>query len=153
MSGDTAMANNTTSAPSPNVDPAIFKSLQKKIDEESAIKDELKNFVETLSKQGRVAQSILSRIYNTPTADLQSTVLTPCAEQLNEQAATVKSLAEAASKYPFYKFNQMWRNEIQSVVSNIQMCDWLKSGNLITLEEVGQRLNGTRNSCKMLHTS
>ena len=137
------MVNNLPSAPSPNVDPAIFKSLQAKIDEESAIRDELKNFVETLSKQGRVTQSILSRVHNTPTTDLETSVLTPCAEQLKEQFATVKSLADAASKYPFYKFNGIWRSDIQNVISSIQMCDWLKSGNLVTLEEVGQQLNGT----------
>ncbi|KIW93410.1 uncharacterized protein Z519_06015 [Cladophialophora bantiana CBS 173.52] len=142
MSGDTAMANNNAApVPSPNVDPAIFSSLQAKIDKESAIRDELKEIVETLSKQGRVTQSILSRIHNTPTADLEESVLTPCTESLKEQAATVKSLAQAASKYPFYKWNSIWQREIQNVVSNVQMCEWLKSGSLVTLEEVGQRLH------------
>jgi len=91
MSGDTAMANAAASSPSPNVDPAIFSSLQAKIDEETAIKDELRNFVDTLSKQGRVTQSILSRVHNTPTAELESSVLAPCADSLREQAATVKN--------------------------------------------------------------
>jgi len=141
MPGDHPMANNHPSAPSPNVDPAIFQNLQAKIDEEATIREELKNYVETLSKQGRVTQSILSRVHNTPSAELDSSVLTPCAAQLDQQVSTVKNLAEAASKYPFYKFNGIWRNDIQSVISSIQMVDWLKSGNLITLEEVGQRLN------------
>ncbi|KIX96132.1 uncharacterized protein Z520_07910 [Fonsecaea multimorphosa CBS 102226] len=140
MSGDTAMTNSAAAAPLPNVDPAIFSSLQAKIDEETGIRDELKNIVETLSKQGRVTQSILSRIHNTPTADLEESVLAPCSESLKQQAATVKELAQAASKYPFYKWNSMWQREVQNVVSNIQMCEWLKSGNLVTLEEVGQRL-------------
>ena len=142
MSGDTAMANAAASSPSPNVDPAIFSSLQAKIDQETAIKDELKNFVDTLSKQGRVTQSILSRVHNTPTAELETSVLSPCADSLGEQAATVKNLAEAASKYPFYKWNNIWQRDIQTVVGSLQLYDWLKSGNLITIEEVGQRLNG-----------
>ena len=141
MSSDTAMAN-AAAASSPNVDPAIFSSLQAKIDEETAIKDELRAFVDTLSKQGRVTQSILSRVHNTPTTELENTVLQPCADSLNEQASTVKSLGEAASKYPFYKWNNIWNKDVQSVVSNLQMYEWLKSGNLITLEEVGKRLNG-----------
>jgi hypothetical protein len=144
MSGDAAMTNAAAALPSnsPNVDPAIFSTLQAKIDQETAIKDELRGFVETLSKQGRVTQSILSRVHNTPAAELEVAVLTPCADSLSEQAATVKTLAEAASKYPFYKWNNIWQRDIQNVVSNIQMYDWLKSGSLITLDQVGQRLNG-----------
>ncbi len=54
----------------------------------------------------------------------------------------MKSLAEAASKYPFYKWNNIWQRDIQTVVSSLQLYEWLKSGNLITIEEVGQRLHG-----------
>ncbi|OAL30617.1 hypothetical protein AYO20_08704 [Fonsecaea nubica] len=140
MSADTAMTTSAASAPFPNVDPAIFSSLQAKIDKDTAIRDELKSIVEALSKQGRVTQSILSRIHNTPTEDLAESVLAPCSESLKEQAATVKDLAQAASKYPFYKWNSIWQREIQNVVSNIQMCEWLRSGNLVTLEDVGHRL-------------
>lgn len=129
-----------------NVDPAIFTSLQTKIDEEAAIRDELKAFVETLSKQGRLTQSILSRVHNTSTADLETAVLTPCDESLSQQAATVKSLGQSASKYPFYKWNSIWQRDIQGVISSMQMCEWLKSGNLVTLEEVGQRLDGQESS-------
>lgn len=142
MSGDTAMTNSAAPASTPNVDPAIFSSLQAKIDEETGIRDELKNIVEVLSKQGRVTQSILSRVHNTPTSDLEASVLAPCADSLNEQATTVKSLAETASKYPFYKWNNIWQRDIQNVVCNIQLHDWLKNGSLVTLEQVGQRLHG-----------
>lgn len=142
MSGDTAMTNPPTGTSSPHVDPAIFTSLQSKIDEESAIRDELKAHVENLQKQGRLTQSILSRIHNTSTDDLVEGVLKPASDALSEQAATVKSLGESASKYPFYKWNAIWQKEIQALISSIQLSDWLKSGNLVTLEEVGQRLNG-----------
>ncbi|OCT48440.1 Translin-1 [Cladophialophora carrionii] len=140
MAGDTAMTNEAA-GPSPNVDPAIFSSLQAKIDQETGIKDELRAIVDTLSKQGRVTQSILSRVHNTPTAELETAVLVPCADSLAAQAATVKTLADAASKYPFYKWNNIWQRDMQNVVSSLQLHDWLKGGNLITLEEVGQRLN------------
>jgi hypothetical protein len=142
MSGDTTMANSAAATSSPNVDPAIFTSLQSKIDEESAIRDELKAIVETLSKQGRLTQSILSRIHNTSTADLEPTVLAPCDDALKEQATTVKGLAQAASKYPFYKWNSVWQRDIQAVIGSMQLCDWLRTGNLLTLEEVGQKLEG-----------
>lgn len=142
MSDDTAMTNPPAGTSSPHVDPAIFTSLQTKIDEESAIRDELKVHVENLQKQSRLTQSILSRIHNTSTDDLDNRVLKPAADALSEQAATVKNLAESASKYPFYKWNSIWQRDIQAVISSIQLCDWLKIGSLVTLEDVGQRLNG-----------
>ena len=74
--------------------------------------DELQAFVDTLTKQGRVNESILSRIHDAPTAELETTVLKPCAESLSEQATTVKSLAEATSKYPFYKWNNTWNRDV-----------------------------------------
>ena len=62
---DTAMADGKP----PNVDPAIFQHLQEKIDEEGKVREELKEIVQTLEKQGRLTQSILSRIHNTPTTE------------------------------------------------------------------------------------
>ena len=62
---DTAMADGKP----PNVDPAIFQRLQEKIDEEGKVREELKETVQTLEKQGRLTQSILSRIHNTPTPE------------------------------------------------------------------------------------
>ncbi|KAK4934592.1 Translin-1 [Elasticomyces elasticus] len=141
MSADTTMTTPAPASSAQNIDPAIFTSLQAKIDEESAIRDELKTFVETLSKQGRLTQSILSRIHNTPTAELEAAVLDPCNDSLSQQAATVKELAQSASKFPFYKWNNIWQRDIQAVISSMQICDWLKSGKLLTLEEIGQRLN------------
>ncbi|KAL2429217.1 Translin-1 [Exophiala dermatitidis] len=146
MSDDTAMttpapANTSTAASSTHVDPAIFSSLQTKIDEEQAIRDELKTHVDALSKQGRLTQSILSRIHNTPTGELEANVLNPCYDALSEQTKTVKALSESASEYPFYKWNSIWQRDIQTVISSLQLCDWLKSGNLLTLEEIGLRLD------------
>ncbi|KEF57483.1 uncharacterized protein A1O9_05400 [Exophiala aquamarina CBS 119918] len=135
------MTNPPAGPSSPHVDPAIFTSLQTKIDEESAIRDELKAHVENLQKQSRLTQSILSRIHNTSSSDLDDRILKPAADALSEQAATVKNLGQSASKYPFYKWNSIWQRDIQAVISSIQLSGWLKSGNLVTLEEVGQRLN------------
>ncbi|RVX70930.1 hypothetical protein B0A52_06087 [Exophiala mesophila] len=140
MSSIADLTNPAPTTASPHVDPAIFTSLQTKIDEESAIRDELKAFVDTLQKQGRLTQSILSRIHNTPTPELDNTVLKPAFEALEQQAQTVKQLSEAASKYPFYRWNSIWQRDIQAVITSIQIADWLKSGTLATIEEIGQRL-------------
>lgn len=69
------------------VDPAVFQNLQAKIDEDSSVREELKNILQNLEKQGmsseiprylisfsdwcftgRATQSILSRVHSIPAA-------------------------------------------------------------------------------------
>ena len=133
------MANSSSAS---LIDPSIFSTLQSKIDEETAIRDELKQIVETLQKQGRVTQSHLSRIHNTPTASLASDVLTPAIAAINEQKNTVIGLNAAASKYPFYKYNNVWQRDIQNLVGSLQLSQWLSEGRLVSIEEVGTFLQG-----------
>ena len=125
----------------PHIDPFIFTTLQTKIDEETIIRDSLRTIVDTLTKQSRLVSSILSRIHNTSTASLPSSVLQPCIQPLQDQISTVQTLAQTASQYPFYKYNGIWQREIQNVITSIQLHDWLSSGHLVTLDEVGARLN------------
>ena len=135
MAADTAM---TTSQP--HIDPAIFTTLQTKIDEETTIRDSLKTIVDTLTKQSRLVSSILSRIHNTPPASLHSSVLHPCQQPLHDQITTVQTLAQTASQYPFYKYNNIWQRDIQNVITSLQLHEWLSSGHLVTLDEVGARV-------------
>ncbi|RMZ76295.1 hypothetical protein DV737_g4906, partial [Chaetothyriales sp. CBS 132003] len=123
-----------------HIDPAIFTSLQSKIDEEGTVRDSLKTIVETLSKQSRLVTSILSRVHNTPTSELATHVLKPCLQPLADQTATIQTLSQEASKYPFYKYNGIWQRDIQTVLSSIQLHEWLQSNHLVTLEEIGSRL-------------
>lgn len=124
------------------IDTSIFTTLQAKIDEESTVRDELKNIVDTLSKQGRLTQSILARIHNVPSGLLVAEVLTPAAQALAEQKLTVSTLQEAASKYPFYKYNNIWQRDIQNLISSLQIQFWLQNGSLISVEDVGGFFNG-----------
>ncbi|RMZ87371.1 hypothetical protein DV736_g5404, partial [Chaetothyriales sp. CBS 134916] len=128
------------STATPHIDPAIFASLQSKIDEEGTVRDSLKSIVDTLSKQSRLVTSILSRVHNTPTSELPAHVLTPCLQPLAEQTAMIQALSQEASKYPFYKYNGIWQRDIQTMLSSIQLHEWLQSNHLVTLEEIGTRL-------------
>jgi hypothetical protein len=51
------------------VDPRIFEDLQTKIDEDAEVKDQIRNILQTLERQGRTAQSVLSRAHSTPAAE------------------------------------------------------------------------------------
>jgi hypothetical protein len=50
------------------VDPRIFEHLQTKIDEDAEARDQIRAIIQTLERQGRNAQSILSRAHSTPAA-------------------------------------------------------------------------------------
>lgn len=132
-----------TSTPNPSqIDASIFIDLQKKIDEDAEIRDQFKSIVETLSKLGRITQSILSRIHNVPTSQLQQAVLKPAAEAVAAQEQTVRELAEVASRYPFYKWNGIWQRDVQNLISSMQLVQWLGGGKLVSVEEIGAVLNG-----------
>lgn len=124
------------------IDTNIFTTLQSKIDEESDTRDELKAIVDTLSKQGRLTASILSRIYNLPTSSLASEVISPAQTATNEQRTTVQKLAQVASKYPFYKWNQIWQRDLQGLIGSVQLVNWLGTGKLVTMEELGTYFDG-----------
>lgn len=123
-----------------NIDPAIFEHLQAKIDEEGRIKDELKDIIQQLEKQGRVTQSILSRIHNTPTGQLAPAVLQPCKNSILTQIHLVKILSNIASKHPFYKWNNLWTREMQNLIFCLQLRHWLAHQELETIEQVGNEL-------------
>ena len=125
----------------PHIDPSIFTSLQSKIDEETAVRDNLRIHIDNLSKQSRLVTSILSRIHNTPTPSLQAQVLDPCQQGLQEQITTIQSLSTTASQYPYYKYNQLWQREIQIFLTSLQVHHWLSTNSLITLETVGTTLS------------
>ena len=51
------------------VDPSIFENLQTKIDEDAEARDQIRMILQTLERQDRTTQSILSRAHSTPAAD------------------------------------------------------------------------------------
>ncbi|KAL9116575.1 MAG: hypothetical protein Q9187_006899 [Circinaria calcarea] len=131
------------------VNPVIFEHLQTKIDEDTQIREELRNILTALEKQGRTAQSVLSRAHSTPSAQLQS-VLSEAEKSILEQIETISKLAEVASKYPYYKYNSIWTRDVQNSCFAVLLCCWLgglpskdgqgQPGRLLTIEEVGDIL-------------
>ncbi|KAF7195555.1 Translin [Pseudocercospora fuligena] len=141
----------TASAASGLTQSGIFEDLQHKIDEDTAVKDALRDIVSTLEKQDRNTQSILSRAHSTANNDLP-TVIQAAETSIKEQIATIQSLSAEASKHPYYKFNYSWQRQMENSTFSILFCGWLGgcgkegTGNLLTIEEVGQIINGMSRS-------
>jgi predicted translin family RNA/ssDNA-binding protein len=121
----------------PNIDPSIFTDLQSKIDEETAIRESLKTIIEDLTKQSRLITSHLSRIHNTPTPLLASSILEPTATLLTQQASTLQNLSVTASAYSFYKYNSLWARQTETLLASLQLYTYLSQNRLISLAECG----------------
>lgn len=128
------------------IGPGIFEDLQKKIDEDTKIKDTLREIVQTLEKHDRATQATLSKIHSTPSKDLPAVLNTAC-ESLKKSEETIKTLSNVASQYPYYKYNYSWTREMQGTVFSTLLTGYLgglpatQPNQLLTLEEVGARLN------------
>jgi len=132
------------------VDPRIFEELQNKIDEDAEVREQIRAIVQTLERQGRGAQSILSRAHSTPAAHLKP-VLDAAEGAIKEEVASIKSLSDVASSSPYYKYNGLWTRDVQNVIFSILLCGWLggmahdgkaaEAGRLLTIEDVGAILD------------
>lgn len=131
------------------VDPKIFEQLQTKIDEDAEVRDQIKAIIQTLERQSRNAQSILSRAHSIPAANLEP-VLQAAEAAIKEEVDSITKLATTTAGSPYYKYNGIWSRDVQNVISTILLCGWLggvssqgtpETGRLLTIEEVGQILN------------
>ena len=57
------------------IDPQIFEDLQNKIDEDANVREQIRVILQTLERQERGAQSVLSRAHATPAAERKSCYL------------------------------------------------------------------------------
>ena len=160
------------------VDPRIFEDLQTKIDEDADVREQIKAILLTLERQGRIAQSILSRAHSTPAAHREKHLHLPRV-RLTHHSPACSRLRRIShqrggrdSRQAFYcsfelpilqvrititswklanwnRYNGLWTREIQNVIFAILLCGWLggmgkgpEPGKLLTIEEVGEILNG-----------
>ncbi|RKF81408.1 Translin-1 [Golovinomyces cichoracearum] len=144
--------SNTTGA----INNEIFQNLQKEIDSDAYVKEQIKEITQSLERQGRAALAVLSQAHSTREADpanAQSVhpIISTAESLIKEEIITVGLLAKLASSSPFYKYNNLWTREIQTVIFSIVLCAWLgglqshsnsgRRGKLLSIEECGEILN------------
>ncbi|KAL9582648.1 MAG: hypothetical protein Q9212_003170 [Teloschistes hypoglaucus] len=147
------------------IDPAIFEQLQANIDNDAQVREELRNILQRLERQGivfypprfaegdfssiagRTTQSLLSRAHSVPSAELHE-ALTAAWPSISEQGAIIKDLESVASKHPYYKYNQIVTVlRLMTMIMAMAFSVWLMGaggklqGSLPTIEEVGSLLD------------
>ncbi|KAF5686078.1 translin [Fusarium circinatum] len=135
------------SSETPLLDPSIFSHLQEKLDEETAVRDNLTQIIQRLERAVATAQGLLSRVHSTPRARYPALV-SQVEDAIKEEVTIVKELNEVASKHPYYKYNSKWARTVQNAIGTAVYTAWLGGlgfdaqpaslGRLLTLEQVGQ---------------
>lgn len=135
------------SSDTPLLDPSIFSHLQEKLDEETAVRDNLTQIIQRLERAVATAQGLLSRVHSTPRARYPALV-SQVEDVIKEEATIVKELNEVASKHPYYKYNSKWARTVQNAIGTAVYTAWLGGlgsdsqpaslGRLLTLEQVGE---------------
>ncbi|KAF7549544.1 hypothetical protein G7046_g8318 [Stylonectria norvegica] len=134
------------SSDTPLLDPAIFGDLKDKLEEETAVRDNLTKIVQRLERAVGATQGLLSRVHSTPRARFPALV-TQVEQAIAEEVTIVGELDEVASQHPYYKYNSKWQRAVQNAIGTVIYCGWLgglgndsqpgELGRLLTLEEVG----------------
>lgn len=132
------------------IDPQIFEHLKAKIDEETQAKDELNQIVQKLERDVSYTQGLLSRVHSTPRSSY-STFLAQVEASIQSQIQDIAALNTAASKHPYYKYNNKWTRVVQDATLTVLLDVWLggglvpkpRLGRLLTLEEVGAVFQGS----------
>ncbi|KAF4438699.1 translin [Fusarium acutatum] len=135
------------SSDTPLLDPSIFSHLQEKLDEETAVRDNLTQIIQRLERAVATAQGLLSRVHSTPRARYPALV-SQVEDAIKEEVTIVKELNEVASKHPYYKYNSKWARIVQNAIGTAVYTAWLGGlgsdtqpaslGRLLTLEQVGE---------------
>jgi len=93
--------------------------------------------------------------FHTDFANSQSVVpelLTSAEEAIRNSRESITKLSQVSSNQPYYKWNGMWSRQVQDTVFTILFCAYLggfskegetKKSPLLTIEEVGELLQGT----------
>ncbi|KAG5747262.1 hypothetical protein H9Q69_003110 [Fusarium xylarioides] len=135
------------SSDTPLLDPSIFSHLQEKLDEETAVRDNLTQIIQRLERAVATAQGLLSRVHSTPRARYPALV-SQVEDAIKEEVTIVKELNEVASKHPYYKYNSKWARTVQNAIGTAVYTAWLGGlgsdaqpaslGRLLTLKQVGE---------------
>lgn len=129
-----------------SIDPDVFASVQEQIENDSQVKEAIRDVLKNLEKQLKQINSTLSRVHSISPADVPALVAKSKAG-FEDAGKDLRALVEVAKPYPYYKYNGLWTRDLQMLTFLVLFAAWLErmygavEGNaLLTIEEVGQSL-------------
>ncbi|KAJ2745732.1 Translin-1 [Coemansia sp. BCRC 34301] len=126
------------------MDVQVFVDLQDRLDQESTLRESIKNAVKELNKTCRLASAKLAKAHAVPKNQAKEVTdsIKPQFEAIRQNVSTLVSLIQPVA---FYKYHDMWTNAIQSACALAVFVVYLDSARLATPEDiqayVGCRVN------------
>lgn len=108
--------------------PKIFEALQQTIDDDSAVRDTLKELVQALEKSEKKALAHITNAQSLPQAQLDAALQGIVSTQVAEVRGLLQQLGELASRQPYYKFNGLWTRAMQDAVFIVLLVHWHLGG-------------------------
>lgn len=121
------------------MDPADLESLNALLEQESELREKIKEQVSDLDKKTRTMVGLLNKIHSTRSSelpallDLVKPVLLSCQD-------TTASMATLIPPNQFWRWKHMWTNSIQTAVFVAALVEYLTSHTLITLPQTAELL-------------
>ncbi|PHH64328.1 hypothetical protein CDD81_4685 [Ophiocordyceps australis] len=134
-----------SSDPSFLLDPSIFATLDKQLEQESQVRDAIGQIVQRLERAVASAQGLLSRVHSTPPSQYDQ-LAAQVEEAVRQEIPIIHELDALASQHPYYKYNAKWSRAVQNAIYTAIYCAWLGGfadvqsshiGRLLTLDQVG----------------
>ncbi|KAJ2461047.1 Translin-1 [Coemansia sp. RSA 2424] len=126
------------------MDVQVFVDLQDRLDQESTLRESIKDAVKELNKTCRLASAKLAKAHAVPKSQSQEVTdsIKPQFEAIRQNIGTLVGLIQPVA---FYKYHEMWTNAIQSACALVVFAVYLDSARLATPEDiqayVGCRVN------------
>lgn len=109
----------------PLITPDLFESLQAKIDDDTNVRELIKEIVQSLEKAEKKAIAHITNAHSLPEPQLEKALSRAILhDEFLNIVKIVGGLQDIASKHPYYKFNGMWTRAMQDAVFIVLLLYW-----------------------------
>ncbi|KAJ2058002.1 Translin-1 [Coemansia aciculifera] len=117
------------------MDVQLFVDLQDRLDQESTLREDIKNAINELYKTCRLASAKLAKAHAVPKSQTKEVTdaIKPQFETIRQNISTLVSLIQPVT---FYKYHDMWTNAIQSACGLVVFAIYLDSARLATPSDI-----------------
>ncbi|KAJ7069798.1 Translin [Mycena amicta] len=121
------------------MDPINIETINALIDHDVGVSEKIKEQVKELDKKVRVIVGILGKIHSTPSNSM-GPLLSSVEPVLLSCQETLSAIATVVPHDQFWRWKEMWSNDIRSLVFAAALIEYLKNGGLLSLAQASETL-------------
>ncbi|KAF7314268.1 Saga complex component [Mycena kentingensis (nom. inval.)] len=128
------------------MDSTDIEALNVLLERDTGVSEKIKDNVKEWDKKVRIIVGILGKIHSTPSKSMAPLLASVEPVLLSCQEITA-AIAEAIPKDQFWRWKEMWSNDIRTLVFAAALIEYLKNGTLLSLPKAAETL-GIRDEWK-----